>query len=115
MTRPTNEPEMPFARHQRNSQRNTLVVVISGDGEMLTSAPSSVAGEMGLVCTAFYVMFWKWMQKSIENNGSMLYAMVTIHSGILNVLYYIKKNTCGLHNPQPSAWQVNAILKWGML
>ena len=44
--RNTYDPEMPFARHQRNSQRSTLVVVISGDGELLTSAPSSVAGEM---------------------------------------------------------------------
>ena len=42
----TNEPEMPFTRHQRNSQRITLVVVSSGDGELLSSAPSSVAGEM---------------------------------------------------------------------
>ena len=41
----TPEPEMPFARHQRNSQRSTLVVVISGDGELLTSAPNCVADE----------------------------------------------------------------------
>ena len=27
-----------FARHQRNSQSSALVVVISGDGELLTSA-----------------------------------------------------------------------------
>ena len=49
----TNEPEMPFVRHQRNSQRSTLVVVISGDGELLTSAPTSVEGEMSLVRTGF--------------------------------------------------------------
>ena len=49
VTGATNMPKMPFARHQRNSQRSTLVVVISSDGELLTSAPSSVAGEMSLV------------------------------------------------------------------
>ena len=37
---------MAFARHQRNSQRSTLVMVISTDGELLTSASSSVVGEM---------------------------------------------------------------------
>ena len=46
VTRFTHEPEMPFAKHQRNSQKSTLVVVISGDGELLTSVLSSVAGEM---------------------------------------------------------------------
>ena len=46
VTRASHEPEMPFARHQRNSQRSTLVVVISGDGEQLTTAQNSVAGEM---------------------------------------------------------------------
>ena len=52
VTLSTNEPEMPFARHQRNSQKSTLVVVIiRGDGELLTSAPSVVAGEMSLVRT----------------------------------------------------------------
>ena len=53
VTRATYEPEMPFARHKCNSQRSNLVVVISSDGELLTSAPSSVAGEMSLVCTGF--------------------------------------------------------------
>ena len=51
--RATHEPEMPFARHQRNSQRSILVVVISGDGKLLTSAPSSVAGEMLFMRTGF--------------------------------------------------------------
>ena len=38
VTLSTNEPEMTFARHQRNSQKSTLVVVIiRGDGELLTS------------------------------------------------------------------------------
>ena len=46
VTRATHGPEMPFVGHQRKSQRSTLVVVISGDGELVTSAPSSVAGEM---------------------------------------------------------------------
>ena len=44
--RATNESGMTFARDQRNSQRSTLVVVIISDGELLTSAPCSVAGEM---------------------------------------------------------------------
>ena len=35
---------MPIARHQRSSQRGTPVVVICGDGDLLTSAPSSVVG-----------------------------------------------------------------------
>ena len=34
----THEPEMLFARHQRNSLRGTFMVVISGDGDLLTSA-----------------------------------------------------------------------------
>ena len=38
VTRATHEPKMPFARHQRNSCWSTLVVVISGDGELFTSA-----------------------------------------------------------------------------
>ena len=54
VTRATNEPEMPFARHQRSSQRGTLVVVIIGDCELLTSTPCSVADEMSLVSTGFY-------------------------------------------------------------
>ena len=44
---------MSFARHQRTSQRSTLVVVISGDGELLTSARNSVADEMSLIRTGF--------------------------------------------------------------
>ena len=45
VTRAAHEPEMPFARHQRNSQNSSLVVVIGGDGEMLAScsAPTNVA------------------------------------------------------------------------
>ena len=54
VTRPTFVTEIHFARHQGNSQRSTLVVVISGDGELLTSAPNSVAGEMS-VRTGFIV------------------------------------------------------------
>ena len=50
------EPEMLFARHQRNRQRGTLMVVISGDGELLTNTPSGVACEMRLVRTAFNTM-----------------------------------------------------------
>ena len=50
VTRATHEPEIRFARYRRNIQRSTLVVLlvvlISGDGELLTSAPNSVAGEM---------------------------------------------------------------------
>ena len=45
--RATHEPVMPFARHQCNSQlKSTLLVVISGDGDLLTSTSSSVASEM---------------------------------------------------------------------
>ena len=36
----TFEPEMPFDRHQRNSKRRTSVLVICGDGKLLTSAPA---------------------------------------------------------------------------
>ena len=57
VTRSTHEPEMPFARYQRNSQRSTLVVVISADGDQLTSAPSSVGGKMLPVCTVFKESF----------------------------------------------------------
>ena len=42
----TNEPETPFATHQHNSQRSTLVVVISSDGELLTSAPTMLTPKM---------------------------------------------------------------------
>ena len=55
VTRPTYVTEIHFARHQGNSQRSTLVVVISGDGELLTSVPNSVAGEMLSVRTGFIV------------------------------------------------------------
>ena len=66
MTRATHAPEVPFANHQRNNQRSNLVVVISGDGELITSVPSSVAGEILSVRTAI-----NWM------------------CGILMCLYYI--------------------------
>ena len=48
VTPETDEPEIPYARHQRNSQRSSIMVVISGDGELLTSAHdlSGVGGEM---------------------------------------------------------------------
>ena len=60
MARATHEPEMPFARYRRSSKRRTLgvrvtVVVISGDGELLTSVPNSVAGEMLLVHTTLTI------------------------------------------------------------
>ena len=50
VTNAMHEPEIPFARHQRNSESCPLVVVINGDGE-LTSTASSVATEMLLVRT----------------------------------------------------------------
>ena len=53
VTRETNEPEISFARYQGNSQRSALVVVISGGGELLTSAPRGVPSEMSLVRTGF--------------------------------------------------------------
>ena len=59
-TRSTHEPERHFARHQRNSQKEhgcgATVVVISCDGELLTSAPSTVAREMLPVRTALTIV-----------------------------------------------------------
>ena len=49
--RATDNPKTPFARHHHNSQWSTLVVVICGDGELLTSAPSFVEGQLNLVRT----------------------------------------------------------------
>ena len=42
---------MPFARHQRNSQRSTFEVVITGDGVLVTSDPNSLGGKMSHVRT----------------------------------------------------------------
>ena len=57
----THEPEINFAKHQRNSQRSTIVVVIISDGELLTSALNSVAGEMLPVRTGHYPSSWFWL------------------------------------------------------
>ena len=43
----THEPEMSFARHHIAKVKiSILVMVISGDGELFTSAPICVVGEM---------------------------------------------------------------------
>ena len=70
VTRATNEPEMHFSRHQRNSQRSTFVVVITGDGEQLTSAPSSVAKEMLPVRTELKNIKW-WLNLDLTHKKKL--------------------------------------------
>ena len=63
VTHVTHEPKMPSARLSQASaqqseehSRGATVVVISGDWELLTKAPSSVAGEMLLLRTALTIV-----------------------------------------------------------
>ena len=68
---------MPCARYQRNCQKSTLVVVIIGDGELLTSAPSSVAGELSLVRTGFYASLGR--SKSRVNLPTSFLWLTSVH------------------------------------
>ena len=70
--RASHDHEIPFAWYQRNSQRNTLVVVINGDGELLTSAASRVARKMlpVRIYTGFKINNFK-ARKSAASGGSL--------------------------------------------